>query len=313
MRVLVTGGAGFIGSHVVDALTERGHAVTIIDDLSGGTLRNVNESAVLHELDIRTTQAAELVRGQAPDAIIHHAAQMSVSRSMREPVFDADVNVVGSLRLLEAAREVGSRFVFASSGGALYGDTEVLPTPESQPAWPMSPYGVSKLAFEQYLSCYAGEHGLRYVALRYANVYGPRQSAQGEAAVVATFCKRLLSGQQAIINGDGLQTRDYVHVRDVVSANLAALEYEGTGHFNVGTGRQVNVKDLLRLLAKHLGVDYEETYGPARSGEQRSSALDCRLAREALGWEPQISLEDGLADTATWFRHNVSVAAASTR
>ncbi len=303
MRVLVSGGAGFIGSHVVDALLERGDEVLVLDDLSTGTRANLNPGAEFAELDIRTPEAARLVAGWQPQAISHHAAQMSVSRSVKEPLFDAQVNVLGALNLLEAARQVEARLVFASTGGALYGDAEILPTPETVPAWPVSPYGVSKLAFEHYLYCYGAEHGLSYAALRYANVYGPRQNPHGEAGVVAIFCRALLGDGVARINGDGRQTRDYIYVRDVVRANLLALDSPGTvGHFNVGTGRQTDVNTVFRLLTERLGVEASESHGPARPGEQRTSALDSSLIEERLGWRAETSLEAGLQETADWFQ-----------
>lgn len=302
MKVLVTGGAGFIGSHVVDALVERGDQVLALDDLSSGAREYVNGAAEFRELDIRTPDAAAAVRQWRPDVVCHHAAQMSVSRSVREPLFDASVNLVGGLNLLEAAREVGSRFLFASTGGALYGDADVLPTPETYPARPVSPYGVAKLSFEHYLHCYRVQHGLPYVALRYANVYGPRQNPHGEAGVVAIFCLKLLADQQPVINGDGKQTRDLVHVADVVRSNLLALDSDVTGHFNVGTGRQVDINQVFHMLAERIGISPPEVHGPPRPGDQRTSALDCRLIAEKLGWRPQITLEDGLEDTAAWFR-----------
>jgi UDP-glucose 4-epimerase len=302
VKVLVTGGAGFIGSHVVDAAIKRGDRVLVIDDLSTGEREYVNAAAEFRELDIRTPEAAAAVRDWRPDVVCHHAAQMSVSRSVREPLFDAGVNLVGSLNLLEAAREVGARFLFASTGGALYGDADVLPTPETYPARPVSPYGVAKLSFEQYLYCYGVQHDLRYVALRYANVYGPRQNPHGEAGVVAIFCLKLLADQQPVINGDGRYTRDYVHVADVVRANLLALDTDMTGHFNVGTGRQVDVNQVFHLITERIGISVPEVHGPSRPGDQRKSALDCSLIAEKLGWRPQITLEDGLEDTAAWFR-----------
>jgi UDP-glucose 4-epimerase len=305
VSVLVTGGAGFIGSHLVDALVEVGEEVIVVDDLSTGGRDNVHPGAEFHDLDIRSAETADLVRRLRPRAIAHQAAQMSVSRSVREPVFDASVNLMGSINLLEAAREVGARFVFASTGGALYGDAEVLPTPESYPAWPVSPYGVGKLSFEHYLHCYGVEHGLGYAALRYANVYGPRQNPHGEAGVVAIFCQRLLRGQEAVINGDGLQTRDYIHVGDVVRAAIAALGSDLSGHFNVGTGRQATVNEVFHVVAARLGIDAEEHHGPPRAGEQRTSALDGTLIAEKLGWRPRVGLEDGLAETADWFREAV--------
>jgi UDP-glucose 4-epimerase len=227
---------------------------------------------------------------------------------MREPLFDADVNLVGSLNLLEAAKDVGARFVFASTGGALYGDADVLPTPESYPAWPVSPYGVGKLSLEHYLHCYCVQHGVSYAALRYANVYGPRQNPHGEAGVVAIFCLKLLAGDRPVVNGDGLQTRDYVHVADVVRAHLAALDQDVSGHFNVGTGRQCDVNTVYRLLAASIDSPAEAIHGPARAGEQRTSALDCTLIAEKLGWHPRIRLEEGLAETADWFRRSRATA-----
>jgi UDP-glucose 4-epimerase len=304
MKVVATGGAGFIGSHLVDALVDRGDEVIVIDDLSSGAKEHLNPDAEFQQLDIRSRQAAELVRRRRPDAIAHHGAQMSVSRSVREPGFDADVNLMGSLNLLEAAREVDARFVFASTGGALYGDADVLPTPETYPAWPVSPYGVTKLAFEHYLHCYAVQHGLRYTALRYANVYGSRQNPHGEAGVVAIFCLRLLAEEEPIVYGDGKQTRDFVHVADVVRAHAAALDAEVNGHFNVGTGRQCDINTLFEMVAERIGTSLGKRHGPPRPGDQRTSALDWSLIREKLGWEPQMSLEEGLSETVAWFRRS---------
>ena len=302
MKVVATGGAGFIGSHLVDALVDRGDEVIVVDDLSSGAKQHLHPEAEFHQLDIRSRHAAELIRRRKPDAVAHHAAQMSVSRSVREPLFDADVNLMGSLNLLEAAREVGARFVFASTGGALYGDADALPTPESYPAWPVSPYGVGKLGFEHYLHCYSVQHGLPYVALRYANVYGPRQNPHGEAGVIAIFCLRLLAEEEPIVNGDGRQTRDFVHVSDVVRAHVAALDSDVRGHFNVGTGRQCDINTVFEMIAERMGTSLGKRHGPARPGDQRTSALDSTLIHERLGWSPQVSLEDGLTDTVEWFK-----------
>jgi UDP-glucose 4-epimerase len=299
---MVTGGAGFIGSHVVDALIARGDRVVVVDDLSTGERENVNDGAEFEELDIRRPEAMDLVRRWRPDVVCHHAAQMSVSRSVREPLFDIGVNLVGSLNLLEAAREVDARFLFASTGGALYGDADVLPTPETYPAWPVSPYGVAKLSFEHYLHAYRAQHGLPSVALRYANVYGPRQNPHGEAGVVAIFCLRLLAGQEAVINGDGTYTRDFIHVADVVRANVAALDAGITGHFNVGTGRQVDINRVFHLVRDQIGSSADEIHGPARPGDQRTSALDSSLIGRELGWHAEVGLGEGLADTVAWFR-----------
>jgi UDP-glucose 4-epimerase len=303
VKIMVTGGAGFIGSHLVDALVSRAEQVLVLDDLSTGERENINPSATFREVDIRAPEAAAMVREWRPDVVFHHAAQMSVSRSVREPLFDAGVNLLGALNLLDAAREIGARFVFASTGGALYGDADILPTPETYPAWPVSPYGVAKLSFEHYLHAYGVQHGLRYVALRYANVYGPRQNPHGEAGVVAIFCLRLLAGEQAVINGDGRYTRDFVHVADVVRANLAALDApEVTGHFNVGTGRQVDINRVFELVREMIGAPVPEVHGPARAGDQRTSSLDSGLIAERLGWRPRVELEDGLEGTVAWFR-----------
>lgn len=302
MKVIATGGAGFIGSHLVDTLIERGDEVIVVDDLSSGAKQQIHPDAEFHQLDIRSRHAAELIRRRKPDAIAHHAAQMSVSRSVREPLFDADVNLMGAINLLEAAREAGSRFVFASTGGALYGDADVLPTPESYPAWPVSPYGVGKLAFEHYLYCYSVQHDLSYAALRYANVYGPRQNPHGEAGVIAIFCLHLLAEEEPIVNGDGKQTRDFVHVTDVVRAHVAALDSDARGHFNVGTGRQCDVNTVFEMIAERMGTSLGKRHGPARPGDQRTSALDWSLIRERLGWRPQVSLEEGLTDTVEWFK-----------
>ena len=302
MKVVATGGAGFIGSHLVDALVERGYEVIVVDDLSSGSKQQLHLDAEFHQLDIRSRHAAELIRRRRPEVVSHHGAQMSVSRSVREPLFDADVNLMGSLNLLEAAREVGARFVFASTGGALYGDADVLPTPETYPAWPVSPYGVGKLGFEHYLHCYLAQHGLGYAALRYANVYGPRQNPHGEAGVIAIFCLRLLAEEEPIVNGDGKQTRDFVHVSDVVRAHVAALDSDVTGHFNVGTGRQCDINTVFEMIAERIGTSLGKRHGPARPGDQRTSALDWTLIREKLGWRPQVSLEEGLSETVEWFR-----------
>lgn len=305
MRVLVTGGAGFIGSHTVDALVARGDEVIVVDDLSSGSERNLNAGARFERLDVRAPQTGELVRSARPQAIVHLAAQVSVSRSVREPVFDAEVNVLGSLNVLGAAADAGARVVFASTGGALYGDTARLPTPEDHPTWPVSPYGIAKLSVEHYLHGFAEQRGLSYAALRYANVYGPRQDPHGEAGVVAIFSRALVERRTPLIHGPGTDTRDYVHVRDVVAANLAALDDGRTGHYNVGTGEQTDVNTLLEILAASLGVPAQADHGAPRPGDLRASALDSAKLRRELGWAPRVALRDGLGETALWFRAQV--------
>ncbi|WP_437205884.1 NAD-dependent epimerase/dehydratase family protein [Planctomicrobium sp. SH664] len=314
MRVLVTGGAGFIGSHIVDAVLAAGHEAAIIDDLSSGTRENVPAGATLHQIDIRDRGGVRKVISEfRPDWISHQAAQMSVSRSVREPDFDAEVNLVGLINVLSAAVEAGTkRVVFASSGGVLYGEM-TTPAPEETPANPVSPYGISKWCGERYLQFFANEHGLSSTALRYANVYGERQNPHGEAGVVAIFCTRMLRGEASTINGDGKYVRDYVHVSDVVRANLAALgsPFPGFDAVNVGTGRPTDVNELsdrLRQLCmeelKARGVKRDvpvSGHGPARAGDLRSNLVSYAKAERVWGWTPQVAIEQGLQKTAAWF------------
>jgi UDP-glucose 4-epimerase len=300
-HVLVTGGAGFIGSHVVDALIARGHQVAVIDDLSSGDRRHVNPKAQFRQLDIRTAEASQWVQHLRPDAICHHAAQISVSRSQEEPLVDLDVNVGGGLRMLEAARIAGSRIISASSA-AVYGQPVRVPIDEDHPTHPINNYGVSKLAFEHYLQAYATTYGVSSAALRYANVYGPRQNTAGEAGVVAVFCEALRRNEAVVIHGDGGQTRDFVFVGDVAHANVLAVESSVSGTFNVSTGSETDVNTLFRLLAVAFGSRAAPLRGTARSGDIRRSVLDPRRAAQALGWHAEIDLQAGLAVTAEWFR-----------
>ena len=303
MKILVTGGAGFIGSHLVDAFLADGHEVVVVDDLSSGKRENVDPRAKLVEMDIRSAEVEDLVRRERPDVIDHHAAQMDVRRSVASPVFDAEVNLIGTLRLLEAGREAGvKKVLFASSGGAVYGDTEDLPSRETAPTVPVSPYGVTKRTGEHYLEYYRIVHGLAYVALRYANVYGPRQNPHGEAGVVAIFCERILRGEAPRIHGDGLQTRDYVYVGDVVEANRRALASSYVGPMNVGTGVETDVVTLTEGLLRSAGSTLRPEHGPAKIGEQRRSVIDCGLALREVGWQPAVSLAAGLDRTFAWFR-----------
>ncbi len=304
MHVVVTGGAGFIGAHSVRALLGRGHRVSVVDDLSHGRREALPEGTQLTVLDVREPQLIKLFDERRPHAVLHLAAQMDVRKSVADPLYDASINVLGTLSTLEAARRGGAtRFVFASSGGAVYGEQDVFPAPESHSRRPASPYGVSKLCGEEYLSHYALVHGMSTLALRYANVYGPGQDPHGEAGVVAIFLDKLLSNQPAIINGDGLQTRDYVYVGDVARANLLSLEAPGvTGALNIGTGMETTVVDLARQLAHHAGAKASFSHGPAKQGEQRRSSVDPAAARKALGWGPEIPLDEGLARTAESFK-----------
>ncbi|HEV8579379.1 MAG TPA: NAD-dependent epimerase/dehydratase family protein [Thermoanaerobaculia bacterium] len=301
--VCVTGGAGFIGSHVAEAFLAQGRRVLILDDLSGGRRENVPQGAELHVLDIRSPEAAGLVRESGIEILVHHAAQMDVRCSVENPVFDAEVNILGALNLAEAARLGGVRqIVFASTGGAIYGEQEAFPASEDHPARPVSPYGVSKLAYERYLFYYHVAYGLDATCLRYANVYGERQNPHGEAGVVAIFLDRLLAGRSATINGSGLQTRDYIHVSDVVRANLATAGRPGFHVFNVGTGVETSVVELYRELARAVGSDLEAQHGAGKPGEQQRSCVDAGRIRRELGLPEPLPLREGLARTAAWFR-----------
>jgi UDP-glucose 4-epimerase len=303
LKIIVTGGAGFIGSHLSEACLAAGHEVTIIDDLSSGRNENVPSAARFEQLDIRSPEAAALVIETAPDVLIHHAAQMNVRVSVDKPAYDADINVLGFINLLEAARQVGTRrVIFASSGGTVYGEPEQLPCGEDQPLLPVCPYGVSKLAGEQYLYYYSRCYGIGYTALRYANVYGPRQDPHGEAGVVAIFCRKLIAGDDPVIYGDGEQTRDYVYVGDVVRANMAAIEKNYDGGVNIGTGKETSVNYLAERIIVSLGSDNTPSHEAARLGEVQRSALDVTLAGEVLGWEPLTSLDEGLVATIEFFR-----------
>jgi UDP-glucose 4-epimerase len=299
----VTGGAGFIGSHVVDACIAAGHQVIVVDDLSTGHREHLNARARFHEFDIQDPRTVKLIRDERPDVLNLHAAQMDVRRSVADPLFDARVNILGTVNLLEAARQAGvKRVLFVSSGGAVYGEQETFPAPETHSTNPVSPYGVSKRAGELYAFFYQAEYRLPFVALRYANVFGPRQDPHGEAGVVAIFSQKMLAGEPVTVNGDGTQTRDYVFVGDVVRANMLALDSTATGPFNIGTGIETDVNTLARLLHEASESSSEIRHGPAKPGEQRRSVVDYRRATEVLGWRPEVTLADGLRRTVEWFR-----------
>ncbi len=303
MKVLVTGGAGFIGSHVVDAYVAAGHEVVVVDDLSTGKRENLNPKAKFHQLDVQDPRVIELIRAERPAVVNLHAAQMDVRRSVADPVFDARVNIVGLIQCLEGARKANvRRVIFVSSGGAAYGEQEAFPAPETHPTNPVSPYGVSKRAGELYAFFYKAEYQLPFFALRYANVYGPRQDPHGEAGVVAIFAGKMLRGEPITVNGDGKQTRDYVFVGDVVQANLAALEREPCGAVNIGTGVETDVNRLAELMLEASRSASEVKHGPAKAGEQRRSVIDCTKAAERLGWRPTVPLAEGLRRTVEWFR-----------
>jgi UDP-glucose 4-epimerase len=303
MRVLVTGGAGFIASHVVDAYLRRGDDVTVLDDLSTGSRENVDPRARLIVADLRDPRSMETIRGERFDLVSHHAAQVNVRFSVSDPAADAELNVVATLRLLEEVVHSGTRqVVFASSGGAAYGEPQYAPQDEKHPVAPLSPYGCSKAAIDHYLHYYSEVHGITAVSLRYANVYGPRQREDGEAGVVAIFGAQLLRGRTVTINGSGEQTRDYVFVDDVVRANMAASSLGASGIFNVGTGIETTVNELFRRLARIIGSDVEPLHGPAKAGEQLRSVLDGRRLRELGSLPAPVELDEGLRRTVEWMR-----------
>jgi UDP-glucose 4-epimerase len=302
VRVLVTGGAGFIGSHVVDGLRSAGHEVAILDNLSTGDRANVPDGVKLYEQDIRDPEIERVFRDFRPEVVDHHAAQANVPASVNDPLYDASVNVLGGLNLLRASAATGVRkIVYISSGGAMYGEPSSIPVPEDAPARPLSPYGASKQALEAWLGVYQRTLGLDYTVLRYGNIYGPRQGIREEGAVVAVFATRMAAGQSVTIDGSGEQTRDFVYVGDCVTANLAALERGGGGSYNIGTGQETPVAQIFEAMARVAGYSREPEHGPARKGDVMRIALDTRRAGRDLGWKAETPLEDGLRRTYEFF------------
>ena len=303
MKILVTGGAGFIGSHVVDLFVREGHRVVVVDNLSSGKMENVNPDAMFYKVDILNPEIEEIIKNEKPEIISHFAAQISVSYSVKNPIFDMEVNIRGTLNLLEnAVRHGVKKCIFASTGGALYGDLEYLPADENHPIRPFSPYAIAKFAVEKYLFYYSRVYGLNYISLRYSNVYGPRQDPHGEAGVVAIFTQRLLRGEQPIINGDGEQTRDYIFVSDVARANLHALTSDRTGEYNIATAQETTVNEIFRVLKELTESPVPEVHGKAMKGEPRRSVLSWEKAARDLGFKPDVSLMDGMRETVAFFQ-----------
>ena len=307
MNILVTGGAGFIGSHIVKAYIDAGHSVTIIDDLSTGEMKLVNPEATFYKLDIHSPEVKNVLEKEKISVINHHAAQISVTESVSDPLLDANSNIIGTLQLLQNAVSLGiEKFIFASTGGAMYGEQKIFPASENHPCQPLSPYAISKLCAEYYINYFGTRHGLNTTVLRYSNVYGPHQNPHGEAGVVAIFCQRLIEGLPPVIFGDGEQTRDFISVRDVARANNLALESECNGVFNVGTGKETSVNYLTKGLIKISGIDVATEYNPARNGEQRRSSIDSQKLFKRFSWEPCVSLEEGLVETFDYFKNKAS-------
>jgi UDP-glucose 4-epimerase len=304
MKVLVTGGAGFIGSHVVDTLISHGHEVSVVDDLSTGRLSNLNPEATFYKMDIRSPRLSEVFERERPDYVNHHAAQMDVRRSVVDPIFDADVNILGSINVIECAKRFQiKRFVYISTGGAVYGEPEYLPCDEAHPINPICQYGASKHTVEHYLYMYNQLYGLDYVVLRYPNVYGPRQDPHGEAGVVAIFAGQMLRGEQALINGDGEQQRDFVYVGDCARANLLALQTKNApAIYNLGSGQGTSVNQVFTALKNITGYSLPEVHGPAKLGETSRIYLDATKARHELDWVPTVNLDEGLEQTVEYFR-----------
>ena len=309
MNILVTGGAGFIASHIVDAYIADGHKVIIVDNLSTGFMENINPQAKFYQLDIRSEKLEDVFQKEKIDVVNHLAAQMDVRRSVSDPKFDASVNVVGGLNLFESAKKHRvKKIIFSSTGGAIYGEQDYFPADEEHPTRPLSPYGITKLCTEKYLYFYNAVYGMNYVILRYANIYGPRQNPHGEAGVVAIFCNKMLKGEQPVINGDGKQTRDYTFVGDVVKANIAALHYNGSNIYNIGTGIETDVNKLFLEIRTHLNPTCPEQHAPAKAGEQQRSVISSKKIESDLGWKPTVQLEEGLRLTAEFLKNKYSQA-----
>ena len=305
MKVLVTGGAGFIGSHVVDLLIQNGHQVVVVDDLSTGRLSNLNPQATFYQLDIRSPEMEAVFEQERPEVVAHHAAQMDVRRSMADPIFDADVNILGSVKLAQLAMKYGTRkIIHISSGGAVYGEPVYVPCDEDHPVQPLCPYGATKYMFELYLYIFKTTYGLDYTVLRYPNVYGPRQDPRGEAGVVAIFTGQMLRGQPVTINGTGEQVRDFVHVTDCARANLMALTAGSGRVFNLGYGVGTTINQIFGHLKTITGYARDAQYGPGKAGETFRIFLDATRAGQELGWQPSITLEQGLRGTVEYFLQN---------
>lgn len=305
----MTGGAGFIGSHLVDRLIKEGNSVAVIDDLSTGKKENLNPKAAFYAVDINAPEIKGIFKKENPEVVFHLAAQINLRDSVINPLKDAQTNILGSLNVIDNFLAINRKrlddqkikFIFSSTGGAIYGNANIIPTPETYREFPLSPYGVAKLAVERYLNYYHEAFGMSYAILRYANVYGPRQNSKGEAGVVAIFCDKMLAGIQPEITGDGLQTRDFVYVQDVVEANMLVMKKNVSDFYNVGTGIETNINGIFDAINGHIGKGFPRKYVLDMSGEQKRSCLDCLKAQQELGWDPKIGLNEGIVKTVHWF------------
>ncbi len=303
MKILVTGGAGFIGSHLVNRLIKENHNVTVIDNLSTGKKEYLDLKAKFYKADIQDLKISQIFKKEKPEIVFHYAAQIDLRKSVENPIEDAKINILGGLNVLENCKKYKvKKIIFTSTGGAIYGEADIVPTSENYPAYPLSPYGIAKLTIEKYLSYYYKVFDLPFVALRLANIYGPRQNSKGEAGVVAIFSDMMLSGEQPTINGDGRQTRDYVYVEDVVIASMLAMKKNKVGIFNVGTAKETNVNTILKKLKKLTKSECKEIHKPVKAGEQKRSCLDYSKIKKEFGWQPKYNLENGLKETIKWFK-----------
>lgn len=304
-KILITGGAGFIASTLADKIIEKGCEVVIIDNLSAGSKKNLNKKARFYRTDIQDKKISDIFVKEKPDAVFHYAAQVNVRDSVSNPINDAKINILGSLNILENCKKHNvKKIIFSSSGGAIYGETDVFPTNENCKEVPLSPYAIAKLSVEKYLNYYYKSFGLEFVALRFANVYGPRQNSKGEAGVIAIFSDKMIAGQQVVINGSGKQTRDFVFVDDIADASILALEKNEIGIFNLGTSVEADINTVFLKLKEILNSDCKEIHGPAQPGESERSCLDYSKAKETFSWEPKCNLDQGLKKTIDWFKNN---------
>lgn len=304
MKILITGGAGFIASHIAERYIELGHEVVIVDNLVTGKRENLPPKAIFYEVDICDSKLSKIFEKEKPDIVNHHAAQMDVRKSVDDPIYDATVNVLGGLNVMQnCVKHDVQKVIFASTGGAIYGEQDYFPADENHALRPLSPYGITKLTTEKYLYFYQQSYGLKYTILRYANVYGPRQNPHGEAGVVAIFSTKILKGEQPVINGDGKQTRDYIYVGDVVKAGEIALNSADNKIYNIGTGFETDVNVLFNKIKEAMGKDVPEVHGPAKAGEQLRSVLDASLIQKEQGWKPNVSLDNGLKMTVEFFQN----------